>query len=105
MVDQTFIFTDPVNNFLRNHIDIKNRYIIYASFLMDCMIVSFMTLFYFYWGTYRIMISYVLFFGCRMFIQVSFTFSEFKKMLIQIFNNRKPFTWADQRAFYGVILA
>ena len=70
LVDQTFVFTEPINQFLRNHIDFKNKYIIYASFLMDMMIITFVALFYLYWKSYRIVIAYVLFFGLRTFVQV-----------------------------------
>ena len=68
MLDQSFVFTEPVNDYLRDHLDIKNRYIIYASFLMDVMILSFVVMFYFHWKSYRIVLAYVLFFGIRTFI-------------------------------------
>ena len=72
MRDYTFIATDSLNQFLRENEDIKNRYIIFASFLMDLMILSFLGFFYFYWRSYRIMFGYVLFFVTRTFLQKNF---------------------------------
>jgi hypothetical protein len=65
MVDTTFVWSDSINVFLRENLDIKNRYIIYASFMMDFMLLSFMGLFIFYWKSYRIILSYLMFFGMR----------------------------------------
>jgi len=65
MLDSTFVWSDQLNRFLRANIDIKNRYIIYASFLMDFMLLSFMAFFFLYWRSYRIMLSYIMFFGLR----------------------------------------
>jgi hypothetical protein len=63
--DVTFEWTSPINEFLIYNRDIKKRYIIFASFLMDCMLGSFMILFLFYWKTYRVIIAYAMFFGTR----------------------------------------
>jgi hypothetical protein len=68
MLDSTFEWTDSVNKYLQMHLDIKNRYIIYASFLMDLMFLTFMTIFYFHWKTYRIVLAYIIFFCTRAFI-------------------------------------
>ena len=73
--DLTFIATDSINNFLIRNTDIKNLYIIYASFLMDLMILGYISLFIFYWKTYRLMIAYIIFFGIRTFVQVITTFA------------------------------
>ena len=63
--DETFLLTAGINEYLVHHIDTKNRYIIYASFLMDFMILTFIACFYLYWKTYRVIFAYVLFFGAR----------------------------------------
>jgi len=68
MVDSTFVLTDPLNVYLREHLDVRDRYIIYASFLMDLMILTFMAIFYLYWKTFRIIFAYLLFFGLRTFV-------------------------------------
>jgi hypothetical protein len=68
MRDYTFIMTDPVNRYFRDNNDIKNSYIVFASFLMDLMIISFLLCFYLWWKSYRIMFAYILFFGTRTFL-------------------------------------
>lgn len=68
MRDYTFIATEGANRYLRENEDVKNRYIIFASFLMDLMILSFLAMFYLYWKSYRIMFAYVFFFVTRTFL-------------------------------------
>lgn len=70
--DVTFEWTTFMNDYLHDHRDIKKRYIIFASFLMDCMLISFMLLFFFYWRSYRVILAYAMFFSLRAWIQVSF---------------------------------
>jgi hypothetical protein len=65
MLDTTFVWSNPINVYFRSHLDVKNMYIIFAGFLMDYMLLSFMLLFFLYWRSYRIMLSYILFFGTR----------------------------------------
>ena len=65
MNDETFNWTSDVNDFLRSHTDIKKRLIIYASSLMDTMVVTFFIMFFLYWRTYRIIISITIFFATR----------------------------------------
>lgn len=71
MVDMSFEWTESLNKYLGAHVDVKNRYLIYASFLMDLMILTVMAVFYLYWKGYRIIFGYLIFFGTRTFIQVS----------------------------------
>ena len=69
--DKSFEFTNGWNVFLRDHSDIKKRYIIFASTLMDFMLVSFVAYFFFrYWSSYRIIIAYMIFFATRALLQV-----------------------------------
>ena len=70
-MDRTFRWTDKVNHYFRDNLSLKNAYIIYASFLMDSMIITYITLFAFYWKTYRVILAYIMFFAIRTFIQVS----------------------------------
>eukprot|EP00347_Sterkiella_histriomuscorum_P010983 403374194 len=72
MRDYTFIATETANQYLIDNEGFKNRYIIFASFLMDLMILSFLAMFYLYWKSYRIMFAYVLFFVTRTFLQKNF---------------------------------
>lgn len=48
-----------------------NRYIIYSSFLMDGMIITTFIFWFSYYKSYRVIITYLLFFGSRGVIQVS----------------------------------
>jgi hypothetical protein len=63
--DYTFKLTDNVNAFLADHPTFTNGFIIYSSFLMDFLIVSFCILFLFHWKSVRVVITYILFFGLR----------------------------------------
>lgn len=72
MVDSTFVSTSTVNSFFKVRPFLKEKYIIFASFLMDVMIVTFMTMFYHYWKSYRIVFAYILFFGTRVVLQVRY---------------------------------
>lgn len=69
--DYTFIFTAPINKYLQDHFDMTNRYIIYSSFLMDGMIITTFIFWFSYYKSYRVIITYLLFFGSRGVIQVS----------------------------------
>ena len=72
--DRSFEFTDGWNTFLRDHVEIKKRYIIFASTLMDVMLVSFVVYYFFkFWSSYRIIIAYIIFFSTRALLQVSIT--------------------------------
>ncbi len=68
MQDWAFDMSDSINKYLRVHLDVKNRYIIYASFLMDAMLLTFFSLFLLYWKTYRPIFAIVMFFVFRAFI-------------------------------------
>ena len=63
--DQMFTLTSTVNNFLSEHPTVTNGFIIYSSMLMDFIIVSYCFVFLLYWKTYRLLITYILFFGIR----------------------------------------
>ena len=64
--DKSFEFTEGWNTFLRDHVEIKKRYIIFASTLMDVMLVSFVVYYFFkFWSSYRIIIAYIIFFSTR----------------------------------------
>ena len=68
--DYTFIWTRDINAFLSANRDICDRYIIFASFLMDFMLLNFFWMWLNYWKSYKMIIAYVLFFGCRGLVQV-----------------------------------
>lgn len=68
--DQTFLLTSSLNQYLSEHDMVTNGFIIYSSMLMDFLIVSFCILFFLYWKSCRVVITYILFFGMRMVIQV-----------------------------------
>ncbi len=70
MRDYTFIATEHVNMYLREHNELKNSYIIMASFLMDVMLISFFIMVFRFYSTYRVVFAYILFFGIRAFLQV-----------------------------------
>ncbi|CDW87357.1 UNKNOWN [Stylonychia lemnae] len=72
MRDYSFKVTETINKYLIDNLDIKNRYIIFCSFMMDLMIIILMALFYLYWKTYRLMFAYILFFVCRAILQKNF---------------------------------
>lgn len=77
IVDKTFIWTDHVNAWLMNHLDTKNAYIIYCSLLMDLMVFTYLGFFILYFKSLRVIISYVMFFAMRCFVQVSYSFNLF----------------------------
>jgi hypothetical protein len=54
IVDYTFVWTDNVNQFLIEHKALKNMYIIYASFMMDLMLLSLQVIFVVYARSVRI---------------------------------------------------
>ena len=68
LYDQTFQMTAKVNSFLQEHPSVTNAFIIYSSFLMDFLIVSFVLFFILHWKTYRPVITYILFFGFRVIV-------------------------------------
>ncbi len=69
--DYTFIWTDSINQYLAANRDVTDRYIIYCSFMMDFMLLNFFAWWLFYWKSFRMIITYLLFFGIRGVIQVS----------------------------------
>lgn len=69
--DKSFVWTEVFNVWLRNHLELKNMYIIYASYLMDMMMLSFMMFFILYWKSVRVFLAYVMFFAVRTALQVS----------------------------------
>lgn len=69
--DFTFDWTQNANDYLKDNAEVKKRYIIFASFLMDCMLGSYFIVFFFYGKTYRAVIGYMFFFSTRAFLQVS----------------------------------
>ncbi len=71
MRDYTFLLTANINEFLRGHDSLVNGFIIYSSMLMDFLIISFSMLYIFYWKTSRPVLTYALFFGFRIIVQVS----------------------------------
>ena len=87
MRDYTFIATQPINQFLIDNLEIKNRYIIFCSFLMDLMIISLLSLFYLYWKTYRLAFAYILFFLCRGVLQVIIYLFIFSFLFLSLQNN------------------
>lgn len=70
MRDYTFIATEQANEYLRSHTELKNTYIIMASFLMDVMLVSFFIMMWRFYNTYRVIFAYILFFVIRACLQV-----------------------------------
>ena len=71
MRDYTFLMTSKVNEFLQGHNSVTNGFIIYSSMLMDFLILSYIMLFFLYWKTYRVILTYIMFFGFRIVVQVS----------------------------------
>lgn len=65
MRDYTFIWTNDVNQYLRNNIEVKNRFIIEASTFMDFMIYCFLLVYLFRIKTFRAIIAYAIFFSIR----------------------------------------
>ena len=63
--DYTFIWTDNINQYLSQNRDVTDRYIIFCSFMMDFMLLNFFGWWMFYWKSFRIIITYLLFFGIR----------------------------------------
>lgn len=75
--DETFLLTANVNSFLADHSTFTNGFIIYSSMMMDFLIVSFCILFFLYWKSSRVVITYILFFGLRTIVQVSATYVSY----------------------------
>lgn len=70
--DLTFELSATSNAYLVEQKAFRDRYIIGCSLLMDIMILSFMYFFYAKGKSYRIVLAYAFYFGCRTFLQVSF---------------------------------
>lgn len=70
--DYTFIWTDNINQYLAQNRDVTDRYIIFCSFMMDFMLLNFFVWWMLYWKTFRPIVTFLLFFGLRGVIQVSF---------------------------------
>ena len=66
--DITFIWTENVNIFMREHVYWKDAYVIYCGFLMDFLMISFLVFFYLYWRTTRMVFAMILMYGLRGFI-------------------------------------
>lgn len=74
--DYTFIWTERVNVWFRDNIAIKDGYMIYAAFLMDFMILSFLVFFFFFWKSSRLIGALLLFYPVRQTIQNNFLISR-----------------------------
>ena len=75
--DYTFIWTDPLNQYLSMNRDVCDRYIIYCSFMMDFMMINFFSWWFLQWKSFRLILTYLLFFGIRGVIQVRSYISYF----------------------------
>lgn len=58
-----------------------SRYTIYCSFLMDSMMISFFTIWFIYWKSFRMVITYLIFFGTRGIIQGNFLMPRYRSYL------------------------
>ena len=70
--DLNFDLTSPLNAFFAEYNYLKNIYTIYAAFLMDFMIVTFLVFFSIYWRTTRIICTMAFFYPFRASIQQIF---------------------------------
>jgi hypothetical protein len=68
--DYTFIWTDSLNQYLSMNRDVCDRYIVYCSFMMDFMMINFFSWWFLEWKSFRLIFTYLLFFGIRGVIQV-----------------------------------
>jgi len=69
IIDYTFEMSASLNIWFREHIELKDAYMIYSAFLMDVLMFTFMVLFYFHWNTIRLVFSLLLFYPPRQIIQ------------------------------------
>ena len=65
MRDYTFIWTEGINKYLVDHVEIKNHYMIYAAFLMDFTSISGLVFFYLKFHTFRGLVAFALFIFLR----------------------------------------
>jgi hypothetical protein len=72
MRDYTFIWTEGINKYLVDNVVIKNRYMIYAGFLMDFTQVSGVIFFYLKYHTYRPLVAFAIFIFLRQNLQNHF---------------------------------
>ena len=63
--DMSFKWTDDLNRYLEDNIDVRKRYIIQGSSVMDVMLVSFLIISIVALRSYRVFIAYSMFFGFR----------------------------------------
>ncbi len=72
LLDQSFIITQPINEYLKEHVNKRHIIIAFSSFFVDS-IVLFMAIHWSLYGkSWRLFISMISFYACRGFIQVSF---------------------------------
>ena len=72
MRDYTFIWTAQANQWLIQNEVIKNRYMIYAGFLMDLTQMIALVIFFLRFGTYRVFVALIFFMSVRAFIMNNF---------------------------------
>lgn len=72
MRDYPFIWTEKINVFLRSHLPLRNAWMIYAGFLMDFIQLSGVYYLHHYYGTYRVIFSFGIFYGMRAYLQNNF---------------------------------
>ena len=75
MRDYTFIWTATLNTYLADHSNVKDAYIIFSSALIDILILTSLVLFFLYTQSFRLALSYILFYGIRGIVQVSLSLS------------------------------
>ena len=68
--DRTFAWTNPINTFLNKHETLTDAYIIVCSLMMDIMMLNLFFWWFLMWKSFRPILAYLLFFGCRGIIQV-----------------------------------
>ena len=61
MRDYTFIWTEKANTFLVNNVNLREWYMIYAGFLMDCMQIYAVRLWYQNITTFRTILNFAFF--------------------------------------------
>jgi hypothetical protein len=68
--DRTFAWTNSINTFLNKHESLTDAYIIICSLMMDIMMLNLFFWWSLMWKSFRPILAYLLFFGCRGIIQV-----------------------------------
>jgi hypothetical protein len=70
LLDNSFEFTSGINNYLHDHVGVKNALLITSSLCVDSLILI-MFIYWCLWGkSWRIFVTLILFYGFRAIVQV-----------------------------------